>query len=143
MAKNAQRPVAALMYDFDKTLCTKDMQEYSFIPHVNMTAKDFWRESNSLAKEKKMDSILAYMHVMLEQAHSAKISIHRNDFVKLGKDLKFYPGVEEWFDRINGIGADVGVKIQHYIISSGLREIVEGSAIYKHFNGVFACEFLY
>lgn len=137
------KPVLALMYDFDKTLCTKDMQEYSFIPHVNMTAKDFWRESNSLAKEKKMDSILAYMHVMLEQAHSAKISIHRNDFVKLGKDLKFYPGVEEWFDRINGIGADVGVKIQHYIISSGLREIVEGSAIYKHFNGVFACEFLY
>lgn len=137
------KPVLALMYDFDKTLCTKDMQEYSFIPDLKMAAKDFWSKSSGLAKEKKMDNILAYMYVMLEQAHSAKISIHRNDFVKLGKDLKFYPGVEGWFDRINRIGTDVGVKIRHYIISSGLVEIIEGSAIYKHFNGVFACEFLY
>ena len=97
------KPVLALMYDFDKTLCTKDMQEYSFIPDVKMAAKDFWSKSNSLAKEKKMDSILAYMHVMLEQAHFATISIHRDDFVKLGKHLEFYPGVEGWFYRINRI----------------------------------------
>jgi 2-hydroxy-3-keto-5-methylthiopentenyl-1-phosphate phosphatase len=138
-----KKPVVALMYDFDKTLCTKDMQEYTFIPNVGMTAQDFWRESNSLTKEKKMDRILAYMRVMLETAHAAKQSIRRDEFVKLGKDLEFYPGIECWFQRINRIGGDLGVKVEHFIISSGLKEIIEGSRIYKNFREVFACEFLY
>jgi 2-hydroxy-3-keto-5-methylthiopentenyl-1-phosphate phosphatase len=137
------RPVLALLYDFDKTLCTADMQEYTFIPNVGMTPKVFWKESNTLAKDNKMDGILAYMRVMLERAHAAKKSICREEFVKLGKDLQFYPGVEEWFRRINRIGSELGVKIEHYIISSGLHEIIEGSSICKHFREVFACEFLY
>jgi hypothetical protein len=95
------KPTIAIMYDFDKTLCTKDMQEYSFIPNVNMKANDFWAESNSLAVEKKMDQILAYMYVMLEKAHLAKKSIRRENFVKLGEDLEFFPGVIQWFSRIN------------------------------------------
>lgn len=136
-------PVVALMYDFDKTLCTKDMQEYTFIPNVGMTAQEFWQESNSLAKEKKMDGILAYMRVMLEKAHAARQSIRREEFVKLGKDLEFYPGVESWFQHVNQIGGDLGIKIEHFIISSGLHEIIEGSGIYKNFREVFACEFLY
>ncbi|HPE15885.1 MAG TPA: HAD family hydrolase [Oscillospiraceae bacterium] len=137
------RPALALLYDFDKTLCTKDMQEYSFIPDVNMTADEFWRESNTLAAGKKMDRVLAYMHVMLERAHAAKKSIQRERFVALGKDLEFYPGVEGWFERINQTGRDAGVRVEHYIISSGLHEIIEGSSIYKAFREVFACEFLY
>ena len=84
-----QKPVVALMYDFDKTLCTKDMQEYTFIPNVGMTATEFWTKSNSLAKGKKMDGILAYMYVMLQQAHAAGRGVQREEFVKLGKDLEF------------------------------------------------------
>lgn len=137
------KPVLALMYDFDKTLCTKDMQEYGFIPNVKMSTSDFWKEANSLAKEKKMDGILAYMYIMLEKAHAAKQNIQRNSFVELGKTLEFYPGVEAWFTRLNQIGKDVGVNLEHYIISSGLHEIIEGSSIYKNFREVFACEFLY
>ena len=137
------KPVIALMYDFDKTLCTKDMQEYTFIPNVGMTAKDFWEESGKLSKDKKMDGILAYMYLMIDKAKSAHIKIQREEFVKLGADLELYPGVESWFDRINQIGEDLGVKVEHYIVSSGLREIIEGSSIYKHFREVFACEFLY
>ena len=137
------KPIIALMYDFDKTLCTKDMQEYTFIPNVGMTPKEFWTESNTLAREKKMDGILAYMYVMLEKAHAAHIPIRREDFVKMGKDLEFFPGVEGWFERINGIGKDLGVCVEHYIISSGLREIIEGSSIFGAFHEVFACEFLY
>ncbi len=137
------KPTIAIMYDFDKTLCTKDMQEYSFIPNVNMKANDFWAESNSLAVEKKMDQILAYMYVMLEKAHLAKKSIRRENFVKLGEDLEFFPGVIQWFSRINQIGNDLQMEIEHYIISSGLREIIEGSSICKYFCEVFACEFLY
>ncbi len=138
-----QKPVVALMYDFDKTLCTKDMQEYTFIPNVGMTATEFWTKSNSLAKGKKMDGILAYMYVMLQQAHAAGRGVQREEFVKLGKDLEFYPGVEDWFGRINQIGDDLGVKVEHFIISSGLHEIIEGSSINKYFQDVFACEFLY
>ncbi len=138
------KPAVALLYDFDKTLCTKDMQEYSFIPNVGMTAADFWREANELARQKKMDGILAYMYVMLDRARSAKnVSVRRDSFVALGRDLRFYPGVETWFDRVNAFGKTLGVEVRHYIISSGLREIIEGSSIYKYFTEVFACEFLY
>lgn len=131
------------MYDFDKTLCTKDMQEYTFIPNVGLTPKDFWKESNQLAKDKKMDAILAYMYLMIEKAHVARVSIRRDEFVKMGKDLEFFPGVVDWFKRINKIGDELGLSIEHYIISSGLHEIIEGSSIYKEFKDVFACEYLY
>ena len=137
------KPIIALMYDFDKTLCTKDMQEYTFIPNVGMTAKEFWTEANRLAGEKKMDAVLAYMHVMLERAHAAHIPIRREDFVKMGKDLELFPGVERWFERVNSYGKALGVNVEHYIISSGLREIIEGSRIFGAFREVFACEYLY
>jgi len=138
-----RKPVIAIMYDFDKTLCTKDMQEYSFIPNVNMKPKDFWKESGDLAKGKKMDGILAYMHLMLEKAHEANQSIRRSSFVSMGRDLEFFPGVNDWFGKINEVGDTLGVKIEHYIISSGLGEIIEGSQIFRNFKAVFACEFLY
>ncbi len=137
------KPTLALLYDFDKTLCTRDMQEYKFIPNVNMTSEEFWQASDTLAKEKKMDRILAYMYLMREQAHAAKKSIRRESFVALGKYLEFYPGVEAWFERTNRLGDDLEVKVEHYIISSGLREIIEGCSIYQNFREVFACEFLY
>ena len=140
---NNTRPIIALLYDFDKTLCTKDMQEYTFIPQVGMDPANFWASANILAIEKKMDSVLAYMWIMLDTAHIAKKSIRRADFVAHGRELEFFPGVEGWFDRINKIGANAGVTVEHYIISSGLREIIEGCGIYQHFREVFACEFLY
>lgn len=141
--KKKQKTIVALMYDFDKTLCTKDMQEYTFIPIVGMTPDDFWSESTALTKAKKMDAILGYMYLMIEKAHAAKVSIHRDEFVKMGKDLEFFPGVEDWFDRINHIGKELGITVEHYIISSGLHEIIEGSSIYNKFKEVFACEYLY
>ena len=139
----ANKPVFALLYDFDKTLCTKDMQEYSFIPDVNMTPEDFWKSANTLACERKMDGVLAYLYVMLEQAHIARKRIRREDFVEMGQALEFYPGVAEFFPCINRFAAQHGVRLEHYIISSGLREIIEGSSIFGYFREVFACEFLY
>jgi hypothetical protein len=138
-----EKSVLALMYDFDKTLCTKDMQEYTFIPKVGLNPETFWFESNVLADTKKMDRILSYMYLMLRKANAANQPIKREDFVALGKDLEFFPGVENWFARINELGDEMEVNIEHYIISSGLREIIEGSSIYRYFREVFACEFLY
>ena len=142
MKKN-NKPVIAMLYDFDKTLCTKDMQEYTFIPNVQMTAKEFWGEVNRLSVKKKMDGVLTYLYIMLERARATHQSIRREEFVRLGEDLKFYRGVEEWFTRMNKIGEEAGVAIEHFILSSGLREIIEGASIFHHFKEVFACEFLY
>jgi phosphoserine phosphatase len=138
-----RKTVVAMMYDFDKTLTTKDMQEYTFIPKVGMTSLEFWEKSNRLAESEQMDRILAYMKLMLEEATSHKKPIQRKDFVELGKHLEFFPGVTEWFNRINQVGKDLDIVIEHYIISSGLKEIIEGSTIGKEFKQIYASEYLY
>lgn len=138
-----KKPVVAMMYDFDKTLCSKNMQEYSFIPNMGLSEEEFWTAANELSKSLQMDGILAYMWLMINESKKNSKSIHRKDFVKLGKALEFYDGVSEWFDRINEYGRKVGVQVEHYIISSGLREIIEGSSIYKKFKDVYACEYMY
>ncbi len=141
MAKKT--PKIALLYDFDKTLSTKDMQEYSFIPNIGMSAGEFWSKANDLSVELKMDRILAYMYLMIKEATAKGVPIRRENFVQLGRDIEFFPGVTTWFDRINAFGREHGVEIQHYIISSGLKEIIEGSKIYKEFKKIYACEFHY
>jgi hypothetical protein len=119
------------------------MQEYSFIPNMGLSEEEFWTAANELSKSLQMDGILAYMWLMINESKKNSKSIHRKDFVKLGKALEFYDGVSEWFDRINKYGKEVGVQVEHYIISSGLREIIEGSSIYKKFKDVYACEYIY
>lgn len=136
-------PVVAMMYDFDKTLSTKDMQEYSFIPKLGLTAQEFWAQSNALAKEQKMDRILSYMYMMVRMSKDKHQPIRREDFVALGKKIQLYPGVEDWFARINAFGLEQGVRVEHYLISSGLKEIVEGCSIFDQFKEVYASEFLY
>ena len=140
MTKNT---IVAIMYDFDKTLCTKNMQEYTFISNVGLSVEEFWDRANQLSKSQQMDGVLAYMWKMIVESKRNSRSIHRKDFVELGKNLEFYDGVTEWFDRINSYGKELGVQVEHYIISSGLKEIIEGSSIYKKFKEVYACEFMY
>lgn len=139
----SKMPVVAIMYDFDKTLCTNDMQNYSFVPSLGISVEEFWGEVDEFAKANSMDGLLCYMYMMLKKAGSRDIPIRREDFVRLGQKIDYFPGVEEWFERINRYGQEKGVKIEHYIISSGLQEIIEGSSIYKNFKKTFACEFLY
>ena len=133
----------AIMYDFDKTLCTKDMQEYGFIPSVGLSASDFWNKCSILAKEKKMDSILAYLYLMIKESKNHDMPIKRDTFNSCGSNIEFYPGVTTWFKRINEYGKSIGIEVEHYIISSGLKEIIEGSEIAKEFKEIYACEFLY
>ena len=142
MDRNA-KPVIAMMYDFDKTLCTKDMQEYGFIPNLGLKPEQFWSEAGSLAKDHKMDRVLSYMYLMIRKSHDHHSSIRRDTFVSLGSSIEFYPGVIDWFSRINRYGREIGADVEHYIISSGLKEIIEGCQIYKEFKEVYACEFYY
>ena len=138
-----EKIIVAMMYDFDKTLCTKDMQEYTFIPGLKMKAKEFWDKTQEFRKSQKMDAVLAYMYQMLHQSNKFEKSIQRQDFVKLGKDIELYKGVDTWFDRVNAYAKKKGVCIEHYVISSGLKEIIEGTFIAKKFKEIYACEFYY
>lgn len=139
----SKKPVVAIMYDFDKTLCTNDMQNYSFVPSLGIPTDEFWGEVDNFSKTNSMDGLLCYMYMMLKKAGTRDIPIRREDFVRLGKKIEYFPGVEEWFERINCYGETKGVDIEHYVISSGLQEIIEGSSIFKNFKKTYACEFLY
>lgn len=140
---HVSKPIIAMMYDFDKTLCTKDMQEYSFIPRVHMESSKFWQEVNKLATQDEMDSILAYMYYMLKKAKAEDVPIKKDDFREAGKNIELFPGVETFFKRINAFGESIGVEIEHYIISSGLKEIIEGSILKDEFKEIYACNFHY
>ncbi|WP_294908140.1 HAD family hydrolase [uncultured Ruminococcus sp.] len=136
-------PIVAIMYDFDRTLCTKDMQDYSFIPSLGMTESEFWQYSNSLGQREHMDSILAYMYAMVRISKDKNIPLLRQNLVDMGKNVELFKGVERWFDRITEFGRANGMQIEHYVISSGMKEIIEGTPISKCFKSIFACEFLY
>ncbi|WP_294468187.1 HAD family hydrolase [uncultured Ruminococcus sp.] len=136
-------PIVAIMYDFDRTLCTKDMQDYSFIPSLGMTESEFWQYSNSLGQREHMDSILAYMYAMVKISKDKNIPLLRRNLADMGKNVELFKGVEGWFDRITEFGRLCGMQVEHYVISSGMKEIIEGTPISKCFKSIFACEFLY
>lgn len=135
--------LVALIYDFDKTLCDKDMQEYSFIPNLGMNPTDFWKRTAKFTNEQRMDKILACMYMMLTESEKDGKHITRDYLNSLGKDIDFFPGIESWFERINEYGRKYDLKIEHYIVSSGLKEIIEGTKISKYFKQIYACEYLY
>lgn len=137
------KPIIALLYDFDKTLCTQDMQNYAFIPSLGMTPEEFWREANGFGRQEHMDGILAYMYTMLRKSREKGLSFSRGDLVEMGRSIVLFPGVRDWFARINAFGESLGVEVEHYILSSGLREIIEGSGISHEFRKIYASEFYY
>lgn len=139
----SERPIVAIMYDFDKTLCTKDMQDYSFIPSLGMTESEFWSFANELGTNEHMDSVLAYMYAMVKMSKDKNIPLLRQKLVDMGRNVELFCGVENWFERISDFGSEQGVQVEHYVISSGMKEIIEGTSISKYFKSIFACEFLY
>lgn len=134
---------AALIYDFDGTLSPGNMQEYGFIAAVGKSNEEFWHESNVLAEDFDADPILSYMLKMLEHAGKTNTPIKREAFQATGRNIKLFKGVESWFGRINRYAEERGIEILHYINSSGLKEIIEGTPIAGEFKKIYACEFLY
>lgn len=132
-----------ILYDFDKTLCTTNMQEYDFIKNLGMSAEDFWKEAGSVAREYEAEKILAYMLVMIRECKKRGISLTREYLRSCGEHVELYNGVATWFDRINAFGASLGVEIEHYIISSGTYEIIEGTPLAKYFKHIYACRYMY
>ena len=138
-----QAPIIAFLYDFDKTLCTTDMEDYAFIPSLGYTPAEFWGRANAFGWENRMDGLLAYMYTMIQECAAQNIKLDRAFLNHCGESIQLFPGVREWFARINAFGESLGVQVEHYVISSGLREIIEGSGIAHEFREIYACEFYY
>ena len=134
----------AVMYDFDKTLCTRDMQEYSLIPSLGYdNPSDFWKEVTKLSSSQKMDGISAYLYLLKKKWEETGKPLRQEDFANVGKTIELYKGVESWFDRINAYGAEHGLEVEHYVISSGMYEIIATTSIAKNFRKIYACRYYY
>lgn len=138
-----KKPTIAFMYDFDKTLCDQDMQDYGFIPNLNMTSEEFWGETESFRIKNYMEGILGYMYYMMVKCREKEIPFTQEYLRSLGKNINFYKGVKNWFKRINQYGESIGVNVEHYIISSGLKDIIDGSEIKDEFKKIFACQYYF
>lgn len=136
----------ALVYDFDGTLSPKPMQEYGFLPKIDEDPASFWAEVNEKAHTDEAEGLIVYMHLMYKKAKAKGVEIRRDDLVALGADVELFEGVTTWFDEIDRyvrLRAETDVEIRHYVVSAGLKEIIEGTSIYRRFHNVFASEYYF
>ena len=143
-SKHARKPTA-LIYDFDGTLAKGNLQEQSFIPDIGMSRENFWAKVKARAKESDADEILVYMHLMIEKAKEKGGGVSAKELCRHGEQADLFPGLGDktWFDRINQHATDLGLDLKHYILSSGIEEMIRGCPIYDAFHHVFASKFIY
>jgi hypothetical protein len=145
LAPKFDKKTIALVYDFDGTLSPKPMQEYAFLPKIGADPAAFWAESNALARQTQADPLITYMHLLYKKAKEKGVRIDRRDLVQQGRLVELFQGVEGWFetigDYVKSHAQSHGVVLRHYLISSGLVEIIEGTSIRKRFHNVFASEY--
>lgn len=136
---------AALVYDFDGTLARGNLQERSFIPAIGMTREDFWKEVKDVTRREDADEILVYMQLMLLKAAEAKLQVTREQLRQHGRDAKLFDGLADgsWFDRLNTFTDTCGLELEHYIISSGIHEMIDGCPIADRFKMIFASRYIY
>ncbi len=141
MAKNLVK--VAFMYDFDLTLSPRNMQEFSFQNIIGTTKEEWWSDVNEFGKKHNMDGALSMMYKLITVTKQKGITLKRQDIVNLGKDIEFFEGVETFFKRMTDYAKSKGLELKHYIISSGLKEIIEGTKIAHNFERIFASQFAY
>lgn len=139
---NGKKIVLAICYDFDKTLSPTDMQAQGFIQSIGYDVENFWKESNKLASDNEMDQNLAWMFMMSKGSYG-KFIFNKDTLKEFGSKVELFPGVKTWFERINKYGEEHGVEVEHYIISSGLKEMIEGTVIADKFKKIYASSFYY
>ena len=139
-ARGFDKKTIALVYDFDGTLSPRPMQEYSFLPQLGLDPKAFWAECAKVAREQEADPLITYMHLMYKKAREKGLRVDRKDLVAQGSSVELYPGVPAWFEAIGQYvkirAESSGIALRHYLVSSGLSEIIEGTSIRKHFHKI-------
>lgn len=138
-----EKPTVAICYDFDKTLSPKNMQEFDFLKELNLSASDFFGGQEDVIQKYKADKMLINMYATIYEAKKQGINIDKNKLKKYGSSIELYKGVDTWFDRINKYGQEMGVKVEHFIVSSGIKEMIEGTPIAKYFKKIYACSYVY
>lgn len=138
-----KKPTVAICYDFDITLSPKNMQEFGFFDDLNMTADEFWAYQDGFIKRHISDRMLANMYSMIAKAKEFGITLTKQKLADYGSKIEFYKGVDTWFERINDYGKELGVNVEHYIVSSGMKEMIEGTPIAKYFKKIYACSYIY
>jgi hypothetical protein len=135
----------AIVYDFDGTLARGNLQECSFIPKMNLSREDFWGEVKRRTKDEDADEILVYMHLMLEKAHEAGEVVSKQMLKDHGRSARLFSGLEggAWFSRINQFAAKLGLELQHYIVSSGIEEMIRGCPVQGEFRKIYASKYIY
>ena len=138
-----KKPTIAICYDFDKTLSPKNMQEYKFFDDIGFTADEVWARQDVIIDKFKADSLLVNLYDTVLEARNKGITLSKEKFKEYGKSIKLYDGVDTWFERINNYGKQLGVEIEHFIVSSGIKEMIEGTSIAKYFKKIYACSYIY
>lgn len=134
----------ALLYDFDYTLTDGFMQQFGLVQDLGFDdVYKFFNYNDSLVGAEDMDMCLSMMAGAIRSAKALGKKVTREYLQDFGKNIVYYKGVEDWFDKINAIGASKGYEVEHYIISSGLKEMIEGSAIASKFKRIYANFFAY
>jgi hypothetical protein len=132
----------ALCYDFDGTLCSGYMQDQKLLHDCKIEPKEFWIKVANYAKQNECDPTLAYLMLLEQQMRSAGLKVNADTFKKYGKELKLFKGVNEWFARIKEFGKSHNIEVQHYIISSGLSDMIQGCSFIKDINLVYASSYV-
>jgi len=135
----------AVIYDYDGTLAHGNIQENSFLPAIDMKREAFWDEVKRLTKKHDADEILVYMQLMLREAKDKGIQVTKDELCSHGRSSKLFDGLADhsWFERLNAFAKERGLLLEHYILSSGTQEMIEGSPIAKNFKGIFASRYMY
>jgi phosphoserine phosphatase len=134
----------ALVYDFDGTLSPQPMQEYTVLPKIGVAPAEFWAMVNREARETQSDPMLVYMRHIIEALERVKVDVKREDFAAMARRIEYFPGVATWFGRINAYVRKRSrdqVKVLHYLISAGQKEILDGVSIRRHFKRIYASEY--
>lgn len=146
MSKEFIQNTIAIVYDFDGTLSPQPMQEYTVFPELGISDKKFWQQCEQEAKTHKADKMLTYMRRLAEEISKHQNKIGQKELQALGKKIKYFVGVETWFDRVNDyvkVQSNNKINIKHYIISAGLKDILNGITIKEAFSNIFACEYYF
>jgi 2-hydroxy-3-keto-5-methylthiopentenyl-1-phosphate phosphatase len=144
MASRFFQNTIALVYDFDGTLSPQPMQEYTVLPKIGVEPAQFWAMVNREARESESDPMLVYMRHIIEALERARVDVKREDFAAMAVSIEYFPGVTTWFKRMDAYvkrRSRGQVRLLHYLISAGQKEILDGVSIRKHFQRIYASEY--
>jgi len=142
--------IIGIVYDFDKTLSPNNMQEDTIFPAYGIEKEKFWAKAAALVRENGYERTIAYLRLLIQGKPFVRKPLRKGELAALGKKVKYYPGVKSFFKRINRFVHHAPkainrwqIKLEHYVVSSGLKEILEGTSIADEFEAIYACEFDY